>query len=561
MGRRMGRGLVMLAGLLAGSGLGMAAQTGGATPPAGATGGGSTAAAADAPARKTFSCKVSHEPPSNAEKALSREEYDAALGLYEEMKKKNPDVARAGAIRVLLGQDKVSEAGALASAWAAEQPKNALAIATLGEVQLRAGEVNTAYSTAFKAHDLDPCLGRPYLLLSEAEDLSAFFARSKTHVEMAHRVAPTDIEIRRAWIGTLPKAKRLEQYGELAKDNTLMNETDRRRMTEYVAHAAESSIHDCEVVQAIDSATIPITRIMDGPSRQIGLALDVKFNGKGRRLEIDTGASGLVLSRGAAAGLGLVRERQVESGGVGDQGNVTTSVAHVASVKIGKLEFRNCAVAILEKRSALDIDGLIGGNVFSKFLLTLDFPKAQLRLDPLPPRPGEVAKTEKLKTDVSKSGEDGVNSGDSEEIVAHDAYFAPEMKSWTPVLRSGHDLLIPVSIGEAKNRLFLVDTGAGLMSISPGAAAAVTKVKKDNEMEVRGISGKVDQVFYTGGFTLKFAQLGQKVDQMTAMSTKKISHSDGVEVSGFLGAPILDRLTVHIDYRDNLMKFEYDPMN
>ena len=85
---------------------------------------------------------------------------------------------------------------------------------------------------------------------------------------------------------------------------------------------------------------------MDGPNRSVGLALDVQFNGKRRRLEIDTGASGLLLSRGAASSLGLTREQKIETGGIGDKGNVTSSIAHVASVKIGGLEFLDCRVEI-----------------------------------------------------------------------------------------------------------------------------------------------------------------------------------------------------------------------
>jgi hypothetical protein len=32
-----------------------------------------------------------------------------------------------------------------------------------------------------------------------------------------------------------------------------------------------------------------------------------------------------------------------------------------------------------------------------------------------------------------------------------------------------------------------------------------------------------------------------------------------MEISGFLGANTLDLLTIHIDYRDGLVKFDYDP--
>jgi len=55
---------------------------------------------------------------------------------------------------------------------------------------------------------------------------------------------------------------------------------------------------------------------------------------------------------------------------------VKTSVTHIASVKIGGVEFTNCRVEILEKWSVLESDGVIGGDVFADSLLTLGLPQA-----------------------------------------------------------------------------------------------------------------------------------------------------------------------------------------
>lgn len=48
---------------------------------------------------------------------------------------------------------------------------------------------------------------------------------------------------------------------------------------------------------------------------------------------------------------------------------------------------------------------------------------------------------------------------------------------------------------------------------------------------------------------------------MTSIDLTTWSHSTGVEMSGVIGAPALFLLTMHIDYRDNLVKFEYTPKN
>jgi hypothetical protein len=69
----------------------------------------------------------------------------------------------------------------------------------------------------------------------------------------------------------------------------------------------------------------------------------------------------------------------------------------------------------------------------------------------------------------------------------------------------------------------------------------------------------VDKVYSTRNFDLIFGGLKQRVDSMTAFDTTSLSEDVGVEVSGFLGAPVLNRMILRIDYRDNLVKFDYDP--
>jgi predicted aspartyl protease len=498
-------------------------------------------AAAAKPGR--MSCIVNKEPPSEAEKALSREEYASALDLYGKMAATDPNGSKAGVIRTLIEQNKVKEAEDQAKAWAAEQPQNFNAAEVMAEVLYRKGEIRDAFLAEVELVKEDPCLPRMYLTTSRIQRLIGNYATAKRQIDLAHRLAPGDLEIRGDWIGTLPRAQRLEEDEALLKDQTALSEKDRKELEDSLEHAKDYNKTDCQLTEPVEKAKIPIQSIMDGPSDRAGFALDVYFNGKRRRLEIDTGASGILLSRGAASSLGLVREQKLRTGGVGDEGGVATSIAHVQSIKIGSMEFRNCPVELLEKRNRLDIDGLIGGDFFRKYLVTLDFVTLNMQLDPLPPRPDVQAST----------------AEDEDVPVFHDRYVPPEMKDWTKIYREGHMMLTVVSLGKATDKLFLIDTGAGLMSISPTAAREVTKVDGGSGMEVYGISGQVNKVYSTRNFELIFGGLRQHVDSMTAFDTTNISHDVGLEVSGFLGAPILNRMVLRIDYRDNLVKFDYDP--
>ena len=78
-------------------------------------------------------------------------------------------------------------------------------------------------------------------------------------------------------------------------------------------------------------------------------------------------------------------------------------------------------------------------------------------------------------------------------------------------------------------------------------------------VKVRGLNGEVQKVYSADEITFRFANLTQKVDDVVAFDTSKTSKDAGVEISGLLGAVTLRQLTIHIDYRDGLVKFDYDP--
>ena len=80
---------------------------------------------------------------------------------------------------------------------------------------------------------------------------------------------------------------------------------------------------------------------------------------------------------------------------------------------------------------------------------------------------------------------------------------------------------------------------------------------QDN-LSVRGISGKVDKVYIADSITFRFANVAQKVDNVTAFEAPGLSKNLNMEVAGFIGITALGQMTISIDYRDGLMKFAYD---
>ena len=433
-----------------------------------------------------------------------------------------------------------------------------MAMVALGDATLRHGEPNPAFAQYQKAAQVDLCNARAYYGMARIDGLAGLYAARKKAIDQAHVLHPSDDDINGMWVFTLSHKERMAKLADYAEHSDQINEEDRAKLKTRLEKESLYHASDCRAAPGSPSeAKVPMAAISDGPTRFIGWGLDVQFNGKRRRLEIDTGASGITISRAAALFLGIKREDATLVGGIGDKGEVKTSVTHVASIKIGGMEFTNCPVEILEKWSVLESDGLIGADVFDGSAVTLDFPKHELRVAPLPERPGEKKPVDSLDT-----------VGDDKVPEPHNPYVAPEMAKWQRIYRAGHELLVPAGIVETKrakdesawrSKLFMLDTGSESNLISPAAAREVSKVSRDYDTGIRGVSGEVDKVFDAGKFTLGFAGLRLDTPSMTAIDITSISHDAGVEVSGLIGAPALFQVVLHIDYRDNLVWCEYTP--
>jgi hypothetical protein len=131
------------------------------------------------------------------------------------------------------------------------------------------------------------------------------------------------------------------------------------------------------------------------------------------------------------------------------------------------------------------------------------------------------------------------------------------MQNYTKIFRFGHELLIPTRIGDAPSKLFLIDTGAMMNTISPQAAREVTKVR-DSDVRVHGVSGSVRDVYSADKAILQFSHYKQENQDVVAFDLSGISRGAGTEVSGILGFTTLRLFTLKIDYRDGLVDFTYN---
>lgn len=519
---------------------------------------------------------LSSLPPSpltDARLLYEKGDFEGAIGKYHEIiaaKPKSPD-AYAGLIRTYLKMKDVRQASETATK-ALEAVDSVPVRVALGEVYFRQGKIAEAEKEWVTVVNSGRQDAHAYLGVAKVRYAISMYKSGWSMIEKAHAIDPTDPDIRRAWMGKLSAKERIKFLTDyLASENNDDEETrdGMRHYLEYLQARAKDPRGACHLVSKATNTETPLVRLLEDPRHLRGYGLAVDVNGHKTRLMLDTGASGILINRTLAEKAGVTRLADLGLGGIGDKGRKSGYRALADSVKVGGLEFQNCTVAVLDKRLVVGEDGLIGADVFSNFLVDVDFSNEKLRLSELPKRPDEAASKDlKLESDEDEASEESAsedssaspNAKESKPKVAgpEDRYVAPEMQSYTRVFRFGHLLLVPTSVGEVPGKLFLLDSGAFNNQITPATAREVTKVHGDSDTVVHGLSGSVNKVYRADEAVLQFGNLRQENQDLIAFDLTRLSDDVGTEISGTLGFALLRMLDVKIDYRDGLVDFSYD---
>jgi predicted aspartyl protease len=286
----------------------------------------------------------------------------------------------------------------------------------------------------------------------------------------------------------------------------------------------------CRLASAYQPARIKLVHITTGPDRLRGFGLRVQFNQLyTATLMIDTGASGISIAPKAAqkAGLEPLSGQSEPAKGIGDQ-KAADEFSYLASeIRIGEVIFADHPISVFRSAKDSDADGLIGADVFQKFIVTLDFPDNQLRLEPYPAMPPDEPE-------------------DSESV--------PE--GFHRVFRVGNHLMIPTSVNGSSSKLFLIDSGTSSNLIDSEAAREFTGVHEDGRTEVRGLQGKVEHVSRAERISLIFGGFRQDNADLVAISLEAASDAEGIGITGVLGMPVLTQLRLTIDYRGGAVRLE-----
>ncbi len=498
--------------------------------------------------------------------------FAAAIDGYQNLLKANPKSADAyaGLARVYLQQQNVELASQTVSKGLAVSDSPSLHVA-LGEVQFRQGKISEAEQEWVKVINSGHMDARAFLGLARVSNSVAMYKRGKTMIDKARELDSSDPDVERQWIGTLSRSDRikyLEKYLAGPNDEDGERRTDVQRYVDFLKARAKEESDRCRLVNNVTSTEIPLARLFQDADHLRGYGLDVKVNERKGTLMLDTGASGILLDQGMAEKAGITKIVETGIGGIGDRGERNGYVGVAKSITIGSLRFENCPIGVLENRSVVGEEGLIGADVFDDFLVDIDFPNEKLRLSELPKRPGDSGQPAGLDSDDEEDADTAhadpaadatsQKSGSAPERSLHDAYIAPEMKSFTRIYRFGHHLLIPTFANNAPSKLFLIDTGAMWNQITPEAARGVTKVHNDPFTTVTGISGKVKNVYSADQAVIRVGHVRERDQNLVTFDMTSISNNCGTEVSGTLGFAMLRKVDVKIDYRDDLVDFNDD---
>jgi tetratricopeptide (TPR) repeat protein len=509
--------------------------------------------------------------------AMRVSKFDEALAKYQEILVQNPKSpdAHAGIIRAYLKKKDVAHASESATAALAVSDNHTVRTA-VAEVYFRQGRISEAEQEWVNVINSGYPDGRAYLGLSRVKGTIANYKTEKDLIDKAYQFDPKDPEIQRAWLGTLPASERirlLEAFLAGPTGEDPREREDEQRHLDYLKARTALPKGSCRLASKITNTETPLVRLLADSNHLRGYGLTVVVNGRKTNLLLDTGAGGILINRSAAQKAGVTRLSDARVAGIGDKGSKHGYLAFADSIKIGALEFQNCTVEVSDSRSIADEQGLIGANVFSSFLVDIDFPDEKLKLSELPKRPEDHLSSLTLETEAPEDDDDdSLDSGKAQKADAkvpvspppkpprfYNSYIAPEMKNYTRIFRFGHLLLVPTKVADAPlAKLFVLDSGGFSNLISLAAAKEVTKVHSDSDIRVSGISGEVKNVYRAEKATLQFGRLRQDNEDLVSFDLTPLSNDAGVEISGILGFAMLRLLDVKIDYRDGLVDFTYD---
>jgi tetratricopeptide (TPR) repeat protein len=463
-------------------------------------------------------------PLESARQLFRQGDFKGAAAAFRKVIEAQPSAeAYSGLVRSLLKQDDVKAADESSQKALAALLQSALAHAARGDVYFRRGMIPEAEDEYKAALKLDDKTARAWLGQGKVDAVFVRHSKSKAAIAKAHELDPDDGDALYEWAIRQPYPQNVAALEKHLAEfhNDAETERHEREYAEFVKAIAGRKVW--VPAREVERTEIKLELLTVGPGMaRRGYGLRVRLNDRATvTLLLDTGASGIIITRKLAEKIGASKLSEQALEGVGKSGASMGYKAWVDKVAIGELEFHDCFIHATPREIA-QVDGTIGTDVFAKYLVNVDFPGHKLRLEPLPAASDEVR----------PAGPD----------------------SFTRAFNFGHFLLVPTDVEKKATGLFVIDSGSNANTISPELAKSVPAMRSSN-VPISGASGHVNSAFIADDATLHFASVRKTGERISTVDLSSVSKDLGVEISGQIGFSAMEEMKVLINYRDGLVRF------
>ncbi len=463
--------------------------------------------------------------------------FNRALPLLQEAVANNPKDAglQAALLSTFVYLGRVDEALQAAENDIQNFPQSPEVIAARGELAFYMGDMAAAEADFRSAIKIKDETAHAYYGLFRLYFAGSMYRSARLYCLRAHDIDPDDARIAAAYMGYLTPQKRDEMQAGFSQSHPWL--FGHLQQMEATASDLGKEINGRKVFELDgpkQEVTVPLHYIHDG-NTIVGLGIDVSINGsRPFLLTVDTGATGLLLTQKAIDEVGLTHIGSLQVGGIGDKGqrNAFISVADICT--LGNIKFKTCVARATEGKQGIvqENEGLMGTDVFSDYLITIDFQRHTLHLVPLPDREPNPQR--------------------------YNREPLPSEAAFTPVFRFGHHLDVLTKVNNQRTGLFLIDTGSTTSFIDATFALLTTKIRGNDYASVTGVSGSVKKVFEADKAELQFSHFLRDDPRLMSIDLNHQGHEE-VRMDGILGQSLLQFFRLTLDYRNGLVDFEYVP--
>ncbi|HEX4604599.1 MAG TPA: aspartyl protease family protein, partial [Candidatus Angelobacter sp.] len=320
------------------------------------------------------------QAPASAQDALSdarqlfhKADFRGAADAFRKLTEAKPlPEAYGGLVQSLLKADDVKAAEEASIKAMVVLPESALAHAARGDVYFRRGKIPEAEAEYKAALKLDGKSARAWLGQGRVDAVLSRNGKSIAAIAKAHELDPDDGDAFYEWAIRLPYPENvaaLEKHlAEFHNDAEV--ERHEREYKEFVKAIAGRKVW--VPARDVERTEIKLELLTVGASlARRGYGLKVRLNDRATvTLLLDTGSSGVIITRKLAEKIGATKLSEQALEGVGKNGPAVGYKAWIDKVAIGELEFHDCFIHATPREIA-EVDGTIGTDVFAKYLITL----------------------------------------------------------------------------------------------------------------------------------------------------------------------------------------------